>query len=100
MQGDATGAARAPCQDCVVVQHTSCGSRAFGLLALNYQSKPRYYCRVMVRFCSGSWVSISRGKQIAVRQQVFGIEIDNAIEKRDLLGAIGAARAVTIHEHL
>ena len=24
MQGDATGAARSPCQDCVVVQHTSC----------------------------------------------------------------------------
>lgn len=23
-QGDATGAARTPCQDCVVVQHTSC----------------------------------------------------------------------------
>jgi len=26
MQGDATGAARSPCQDCVVVQHTSCES--------------------------------------------------------------------------
>ncbi len=30
-QGDATGAARTPCQDCVVVQHTSCGSPEPGL---------------------------------------------------------------------